>query len=133
MVRWAVLADAVAVFHFAYVAFVGGGCVAILLGVVRGWAWVRGLTFRIVHLVAIGFVFIESLAGIDCPLTVLEGNLREKAGQVHYPGAFIGYWAHRLTFYDVPPWAFTILYGTVTLAIVAGLWWAPPRIDRTGQ
>lgn len=132
MDRWAILADAVAVLHFAYVAFVAGGCIAVIVGFVRGWAWIRGLTFRAFHLIAIEYVFIESLLGVECPLTTLEDFLRRKAGQARYPGAFIGYWAHRLTFYDAPQWAFTILYGIVTIVVVAGLWMAPPRIDRAG-
>jgi len=133
MVRWAILADAVVLFHFTYVVFVAGGCVALLVGAARGWIWIRGLTFRILHLIAIVFVLVESLVGIDCPLTVLEDSLRKKAGQAQYPGAFIGYWAHRLTFYDAPPWAFTILYGAVTIAIIAGFWFAPPGINRTEE
>lgn len=131
MLRWAILADVVVVTHFLYVVFVAGGCVAILLGVMRGWQWTRGITFRALHLMAIAFVFGESVSGIECPLTVLENNLRERAGQTQYAGACVGFWAHRLIFYDAPSWVFTTLYGAITLALIAGLWLAPPRITRT--
>jgi hypothetical protein len=126
MIRWAVLADAVVVFHAAYVAFVALGCIAILVGVACQWKWVRGWKFRIAHFAAIALVFVEAISGIDCPLTVLENSLRERAGDARYPGAFVGYWAHRLIFYDAPPWVFIALYGLVTLLVAAGLWFAPP-------
>ncbi len=59
----------------------------------------------------IGIVVAEALAGIPCPLTVWERQLRKAAGQVAYPGDFIGYWTHRLLFYRAEPWVF---YGDLS-------------------
>ena len=54
---WArMLADLIVVFHAAYVSFVVFGLVAILLGVVFRWSWVRNLWFRAIHLTVIGIV-----------------------------------------------------------------------------
>lgn len=91
------LADAVLALHFALVAFVVGGLVAILVGNALGWRWVNRRGFRIAHLAAIVIVAAEAWFGITCPLTALEWWLRGQAGT---PGAaaandsFVGYWLH---------------------------------------
>ena len=68
-------ADLVVVVHFAFVAFVVFGLLLTLVGGVRRWEWVRGVYFRASHLAAIGFVVVESLCGITCPLTVWEQQI----------------------------------------------------------
>lgn len=130
MVRWRVLADAVVVIHATYVVFVVFGFAAILIGVVLGWEWVRGLCFRLSHLVAIALVCLEAVLGVMCPLTTLEDSLRARAGQARYPGDFVGYWAHRLIFYSAPPWMFTALYVAFTILVAAAFWLAPPKWSR---
>src|SRR6476619_560025 len=102
-----VLADLTVAVHASFVAFVVFGMVAILAGVALGWEWVRNFWFRTLHLAAIGLVAAQALAGVICPLTHLENFLRRQAGQTTYPGAFIGYWAHRLIFIEhAEPWVF---------------------------
>ena len=78
------LADAILLFHAAYVAYVVLGLVAIVVGIALNWNWVRNFWFRITHLAAIGLVVTESLVGLECPLTVLENRLRQAAGQRGY-------------------------------------------------
>ncbi len=82
---WArMLADLIVVFHASYVSFVVLGLVAILVGAALHWRWVRNFWFRIAHLAAIGVVVLESLAGIPCPLTVWESQLRRRrADRLH--------------------------------------------------
>ena len=63
-----------------------------------------------------------------CPFTVWENALRRQAGQSTYPGAFLGYWAHRLIFLDAPDWAFTLGYTLFGLAVLAAFVLAPPRL-----
>ena len=103
-VKWAFLADAVVILHAAYVGFVVLGFAAIFVGVARGWNWVRSFGFRLAHLSAIALACVESILGSAWPLTTVENGLRGRAGQARYPGNFVGYWAHRLIFYDAPPW-----------------------------
>ena len=103
-----ILADVIVVAHAAYVGFVVLGLVAILAGVAFRWQWVRNPWFRWTHLTMIGIVVAEALAGIPCPLTVWEHQLRKGAGQVAYAGDFIGYWTHRLLFFRAEPWVFTV-------------------------
>lgn len=70
------MADLVALLHGAYALFVLAGTVLIVSGLILGWRWVRGPRFRTVHLAAVLFVAFRSVAGIPCPLTVLEDRLR---------------------------------------------------------
>lgn len=127
MLLYRIAADAVVLFHFSYIAFVVFGLMAILAGLALGWRWVRGPRFRIAHLAAIAIVAAQSILGLVCPLTTLENALRLRAGQASYPGAFIGYWAHRLTFFRAPPWAFTTGYILFGLAVLGTFAMAPPR------
>jgi hypothetical protein len=130
MVRWRVLADAVVMIHAAYVVFVVFGLAAILVGVVLEWKWVRGFCFRLSHLVAVALVCLEAILGVMCPLTTLEDSLRARAGQARYPSDFIGYWTHRLIFYNAPTWIFTALYAAFTILVAATFWFAPPKWPR---
>jgi hypothetical protein len=128
---WAkMLADLIVVFHAAYVSFVVLGLVAILIGAVLRWKWVRNFWFRATHLTAIGVVVLEALFGITCPLTEWEQRLRLTAGEAGYSGDFIGHWAHQLIFYDAEPWVFTVIYIGFGVAVVGALILAPPRLPR---
>jgi hypothetical protein len=122
------LADVVVTIHALYVGFVVFGLVAILVGYALDWRWIRNPYFRILHLASIGFVCLESIFGIDCPLTSLENALRVAAGQSSYPADFIGYWLDRLLFYDFPPRVFTVVYLTFGMVVVLTMWLAPIRI-----
>jgi hypothetical protein len=125
---WArILADLIVVIHATYVSFVVFGLLAILVGALFGWSWVRNFWFRMIHLTAIGIVVAEALAGIPCPLTNWEQQLRKIGGQTGYTGDFLGYWAHQFIFYRAEPWVFTAAYAAFGLAVLAGFVLAPPR------
>lgn len=120
-------ADLVVVLHFGYVAFVVLGQLAILIGILLRWGWIRNMWFRCLHLGAIGIVVAEALLGWVCPLTTLEAWLRAQAGATTYQGDFIGHWAHQLLFYDAPPWVFTTAYVAFGLIVLATFCIAPPK------
>ena len=129
--NWArLLADLIVAFHACYVSFVVIGQVLILAGTALEWKWVRNPAFRVVHLAMIGIVVVESLAGVPCPLTVWEKQLRSRASQATYPGDFLGYWAHRLIFYSAPAWVFTLVYVLFGLIVLMTFLLAPPRWPR---
>ncbi|MGC1274648.1 MAG: DUF2784 domain-containing protein [Planctomycetaceae bacterium] len=124
---YALAADAVVAVHVAYVAFVVLGLLLTLLGVARGWRWVRNGWFRGAHLATIGIVVAEAWLGITCPLTTWENQLRRLAGEATYSGDFVGRWLHEVMYFDLPPWIFTLIYTAFGLAVAATWVWAPPR------
>ncbi|HET9403639.1 MAG TPA: DUF2784 domain-containing protein [Burkholderiales bacterium] len=125
MSQW--LADVVLVVHFAFVLFVVGGLALIWIGAAAGWDWVRNLRFRAAHLAAIGFVALEALIGMWCPLTVWEAALRGTQAEK----GFIAQWVHRLLYYDWPEWVFTLLHVGFALLVAATWWWVRPAKKTT--
>ena len=76
------LADAVVVFHFAFVGFVLFGGLLVLR-----WRWLKW-----VHLPCVAWgIWIELSHGL-CPLTPLENDLRAKAGVDTYQGGFVDHY-----------------------------------------
>ena len=107
----ALLADAVVLFHFAYLLFTIGGEVLIVFGGIFNWSWIRNRVFRLIHLTAVLFVAVEALIGYLCPLTQIEYSLRQAAGQqVESEISFVGRIIRSVLFYDFPGWFFTLLY-----------------------
>lgn len=125
-----VLADVILVLHFAFVLFVVGGLGAIWLGAWLGWQWVRNFWFRAAHLCAILFVAGEAIAGIWCPLTIWEAQLRGARSEK----GFIATWVHRVLFYDFPPWVFTTAYVLFALIVAVTFWAvAPAPLRKKGR
>jgi hypothetical protein len=122
-----ILADLLVVAHAAYVLFVVLGQAAILVGLATRRAWARIAWFRSVHLAMIGVVVFEAALGLACPLTVWERELRRLAGRASYRGDFVGYWVHRMLFFQAEPWMFTLVYGLFGLLVAATFVLAPPR------
>ena len=119
-------ADALLVLHFAIVVFIVGGLVLTWIGAALGWGWVRNPWFRYLHLAAIGFVALEAIVGMVCPLTEWEDTLRGGAR----PESFVGRWVQRLLYYRAPEWVFTTAYAAWALATLATLRLVPPRERR---
>jgi hypothetical protein len=129
---YALSADLIVAFHLLYVGFAIGGELAILVGF--KWEWVRNLAFRIIHLIAVVIVAVESLVGAVCPLTDWEYQLRQLAGQsVDREISFVGRLLRRIIFYDLPPWLFTVIYIAFALLVVASFFLVPPRRRRTSH
>lgn len=123
----ALLADLVLTFHLGVVIFVVVGLPVILIGNRLGWAWVNGMTWRFLHLVAIGVVALQAWLGRYCPLTYLEIWLREQAGQPAYEASFIQHWVERLIYFEAPLWVFAMIYTAFGLLVVWAWWRFPPR------
>ena len=124
------LADAVLLLHFAYFLTVVLGLVVIVAGLTKGKRWAKNLGLRLGHLAMIGFVVAQAWAGIVCPLTRLESELRRRAGQEPYPLDFLEYWVHRVMFLSLPPWAFVAAYTAFAAAVVATFVLGPPTWPR---
>jgi hypothetical protein len=121
------LADVLVAIHLAFVAFVIVGQMTILVGIILHWTWVRNFWFRLAHLAAIGFVALEAVFQVDCPLTVWEDQLRRLAGQDISEGSFIGRGIHAILFYDCPPGVLNAAHIAFALLVLATFVLAPPR------
>ncbi len=121
------LADVIMAIHLVYVLLVVGGLAAILLGVWRGWSWVRNFWIRTIHLLMIGVVAVQAILGVPCPLTVWEYELRMAAGDEGRPGAFVPRLIHTLLFLELPRWVFTVGYVGFGAAVFLAFVLAPPR------
>jgi len=119
-------ADLILFVHVLFVGFVVFGLALVWLGKLLRWRWVRNPWFRIVHLLAIGYVVLESWLGVACPLTSWERQLREHAGQAVYSGSFIAHWLHRILFYQFPPWVFVVGYTVFGALVIASWFWVRP-------
>ncbi len=122
-----VLADAILAVHVLFVCFVVFGLVAVYLGYALKWHWVRNLSFRILHLLAIAIVVAQSWFGVICPLTIWEMALRKEAGAVTYSGSFIQHWLHHLLYYTAPEWVFIVLYTSFGVLVVASWFLVRPK------
>ncbi|KUM52264.1 hypothetical protein AR688_00925 [Rheinheimera sp. EpRS3] len=121
------LADTLLVVHFLFVLFVVFGLVAIYCGYGLHWRWVKNRTFRILHLIAIGIVALQSWLGLICPLTIWEMALRDQAGAATYSGSFIQHWLHQLLYYTAPDWLFMLLYSVFACLVLVSWFLLPPQ------
>jgi hypothetical protein len=75
-------ADLVLIVHLGFVLFVVLGGL-----LVWRWRWLAGI-----HLAAVFWGALIEFSGFACPLTPLEGHLRQLGGEVRYEGDFIGHY-----------------------------------------
>ena len=102
-----ILADAVLILHFAFIAFA-------LLGGLLVWRW-PGLAW--LHLPAAAWAAGIAFFGGICPLTPLENRLRAAGGDTGYTGGFI---EHQLEALIYPGWLtreIQVALGVVVLAV----------------
>ena len=129
--RYRLLADGILIVHALMVLFNVGALPVIWVGHFRGWRFVRNFSFRIIHLLLIGFVSAEALLGTICPLTTWEDELRTRGGGgARYEEGYIAYWLHRLMFFDLAPIYFTVGYGVFFALVV--LTWLCVKPERPG-
>ena len=107
-----VVADLVVLVHLAWILFLMFGALA-----GRRWTWVKW-----VHLAALAFAVVLTAGGWICPLTHLEVWLRRGIPRTGggYPGTFLGHYAERLVYLEVPRWAVLIaVLGIASLSVWA--------------
>ena len=121
------IADIILLTHFLFVIFIILGLTLILIGRLFSWSWIRNPWFRIIHLICIGIVILQSWFGVICPLTIWEMTFRADAGEAVYSGTFIAYWLNKLLYYQAPQWVFAVCYTLFGLLILASWYWVRPR------
>ena len=123
-----ILADAILISHAMIIAFNLFSLPLIWLGHFCKWRFVRDFRFRAIHLLLIGYVALQAVAGVICPLTDWENQLRVKAGEnAHYAGSFISHWLQRLIFYEADERIFTIAYVAFLALVMLTLFWVRPN------
>ena len=120
-------ADAILFLHVLFVVFVVVGLLLILVGKALSWSWVRNPWFRLIHLIGIGVVVLQSWLGVICPLTSWEMALRSKAGGAVYAGSFVSHWLEQILYYRAPAWVFIVCYTAFGLAVLASWVLVRPR------
>ena len=102
-----ILADLVVVAHVLFIAFVAVGSTLV-------WKW-PGLLW--LHVPAVLWAAAIVMVGFTCPLTPLEKDLRERAGESSYDGGFVDHYLVDVVY----PGRFTALARLlVAVLIVAG-------------
>jgi len=123
----ALLADALLALHVGVVLFVVGLLPLVLVGGLRGWAWVRRFRLRLTHLLLMVFIAAQAWLGQLCPLTVWEQDLRRIAGEGSYRESFIEHWLSRLLYWQAPWWVFVAAYTGFAVLVGLAWWWVRPK------
>jgi hypothetical protein len=119
-VTWRILADAVLVFHLAFVAFVVFGGLLVLR-----WpklAWVHGPA-------VIWGIAVTSIGGV-CPLTPLEKYFIARGGDDPYRGGFIAHYITSVLYPDGMTRATQVALSLLLLAFTVFVYWRVWRYYR---
>ncbi len=121
------LADALVAAHFALVVFISIGQIVIIVGAIRGWAWIRNFWFRLAHVIAMTSVGLQAVLGVHCPLTVWENDLRGLAGQSVSEATFIGRFLNEVLFVEFSTQALNAIHISFALVVLVTFVLVPPR------
>ena len=100
------IADLILSIHFCVVIFVVFGLLIMPIGCLFNLNWTRNRSMRSIHLALMGFITLETLLGITCPLTYFENAMRG----VDYNPSFVSYWILSLVYWDLPTYYFRTVY-----------------------
>ena len=112
-----IFSEIVLLFHFCIFLFVILSFFLIPLGYSRKWEWVKNKYYRLIHLILMGIIFIETILGFMCPLTILENFLRNDIEINNKITQII----HQVMYWDLPTYQFIILY-LLSLLYLIFLW-----------
>ena len=101
------------------------GFLVIPIGYKFCWSWVQHRNLRISHASIMGFIAVETIVGLTCPLTILEYELRGDRS----PQSFVGHWIQQILYWDLPHETFIALYFCCFVWVIF-LWKrCPPRAN----
>lgn len=121
---YSLLADAVVLFHLAFILFV-------VLGAFLVWRFPRLIWL---HLPAVIWAALIELIGFVCPLTPLENHLRRLSGETGYQGGFIEHYLLPIIYPDELPRGLQIWLAVAVVVInVFAYTVRRHRLKRRGQ
>jgi hypothetical protein len=123
-----VLAAAILAAHVGVILFNLFGLIAVPLGAVCGWRFVRVRWWRVLHLVSLAAVAGQAVLGRACILTIWQAAFVGMAGS---PTPLIMGWVNRVIYWPLPIWVFAALYLLVLGYALALLWLVPPARGAT--
>ena len=109
--------EIVLLFHFCIFLFMILSFFFIPLGYYQKWEWVKNKYYRLIHLILMGIIFIETILGFMCPLTILENFLRNNIEINNKITQII----HQIMYWDLSSYQFIILY-LISLLYLVFLW-----------
>ena len=118
-----ILAGSILAAHIAIILFNVFGLIAVPLGALCGWGFVRVRWWRVLHLVLLGTVALQAMLGRACILTLWQAGAAEGAAN---PAPLIMGWVNRMIYWPLPIWVFAALYLVVLGYALALLWLVPP-------
>lgn len=110
--------------HLIIIGFNLFGLVAIPLGAWRGWRFVHGPRWRLLHIASLGVTALQALLGRICFLTLWQGVASEERGAAT---PLIMHWVNSLIYWPLPLWVFTLIYVLAFAYVLALLWLVPLR------
>jgi Protein of Unknown function (DUF2784) len=108
---YSLAADAVVVFHFAWILFLAGG---FLIG--RRVRWMMWL-----HISGLVYSILLQIFSWICPLTYLEVWLRDRAGSGFHSESFIAHYLEKIIYLEVPP-SFILFLTLLVIGISAAVY-----------
>ncbi len=123
---YAVLADGVLLLHMAFAGYILFGFAAVWILRLLKRPSAHNPWFRLSHLAAMTLVAGESAAGIFCPLTSWEYELRLLAGQgFRYEPSFLNRFAERVFYHDFSEAFYAGLYLSFFAVLVLTAFFVP--------
>jgi hypothetical protein len=107
-----VFADAVVVFHLAFIVFAFAGGLLVLR-----WKWVMSL-----HLPAVAWATLVEVMHWRCPLTAWENFFRLRGGQAGYEGGFVEHYIEPVIYPSGLTPAVQVLIGCAVFLINAAVY-----------
>lgn len=127
---YSVAISTVYVIHLLYALAIVIGFILIIIGFFAGWRWIRNFIFRLIHLLMIGIVALESIFNVECPLTWLEYKLMSLDHIRHSSMPFIAGMADKVLYYNFPIWLFNAIYIVFGLIVVITWFIIPPLLSK---
>jgi len=123
----AALALVVLAVHVAVIAFNVLGLIAIPLGGLPDWRFVRVFWWRALHLALLAVPALQALFGRTCFLTLWQAMLEQEVGARASQEPLIARLVESVIFWPLPIWFFAALYVAIWIYALALWWLVPPR------